>query len=63
MYRELFSNLESVELPLAAMLFFLVVFVLVLVRVFALKRRRDYDSIAALPLDDSKTSENKEVKP
>lgn len=53
MYREFYSALDSTTLPIAAMLFFFVVFLLVLVRLFVLRRRRDYDALAALPLDDA----------
>lgn len=63
MYREFFSAMTSHALPLAAMAFFVVAFALVLARVFVLRRRADYDSVAALPLDDSDSSDSHEVRP
>jgi len=58
MYREFFSGMTSTTLPMVAMAFFFVAFVLVLVRLFVLRRRRDYDPIAALPLDDVSTTDS-----
>ena len=52
MYREFFRSLQSTDLPLATMLFFLAAFVLVLMRTFVWKSRRDYDPVAALPLEE-----------
>lgn len=66
MYREFFRGLDSPVLPIAAMLFFVVAFVLVLLRTFVWKRKRDYESDAALPLaGDEPNSRNprQEVKP
>jgi len=63
MYREFFSAMTSHALPLAAMAFFVLAFVLVLARVFVLRRRSDYDSVAALPLDDSDSPLPREVRP
>lgn len=61
MYREFFSNLESATLPLVAMGFFVLAFVLMLLRTFAYKRKSDYDRIAALPLADDAGSDRPEV--
>lgn len=63
MYREFFSNLESATLPLVAMGFFLLAFLLVLLRTFLLKRKADYDDVAALPLEDRESSDPTEVTP
>ena len=57
MYREFFSGMTSTTLPLVTMAFFFVAFALVLVRLFLLRKRRDYDPVAALPLDDGSTTE------
>jgi hypothetical protein len=62
-YRQFFAALDSPALPLAAMGFFLVAFVLMLARTFLWKRKSDYDSIAALPLDHPEGSDRSEVKP
>jgi hypothetical protein len=62
-YREFYSALASTALPLAAMGFFVVAFLLVLLRTFLLRRRDDYDSVAALPLDPSEISDSSEVQP
>jgi len=65
-YREFFRGLDSPALPIAAMLFFLIAFVLVLLRTFVWKRRRDYESDAALPLagdEPNPGNPRQEVKP
>jgi cbb3-type cytochrome oxidase subunit 3 len=62
-YREFYSDLTSTALPLAAMGFFVVAFLLVLVFTFRLRRRADYDSVAALPLDSSENRPTTEVQP
>jgi len=53
MYREFYSALASPALPLVVMAFFVASFTFVLLRVLLVKRRHDYDDIAALPLDDA----------
>ena len=71
MYREFYSALTSTTLPLVTMAFFVITFLLVLARLFLLRRGHDYDQIAALPLDDaapatdadSPTPAAREVKP
>lgn len=63
MFREFYAALDSPALPLAAMGFFLAAFALMLVRTYAWKRKRDYDEIAALPLDEPEHSDRSEVKP
>lgn len=52
MYKQFFTALDSTALPMAAMVFFIVAFVLVLIRTFRLKKKADYESIAGLPLQD-----------
>lgn len=56
MYRQFFSGMEHTGLALFAMALFLTLFALMFVVVFGLRRRRDYDAVAALPLDDSSTA-------
>jgi len=71
MYREFYSAMASPALPLAVMAFFLGTFAVVLLRVLLVKRRHDFDAIAALPLDDtaasapesSDRSDSSEVRP
>lgn len=53
MFREFYSALPSTLLPLVVMVFFVVVFGVILLRTFALRRRHDYDRVAALPLADA----------
>jgi hypothetical protein len=52
MYKAFYEQLTFTWLPLAATLFFVAVFAIVLLRLFVLRRRKDFDSIAALPLFD-----------
>jgi len=52
-FREFYSALPSTLLPLVVMVFFAVVFAGILVRTFVVKRRHDYDRVAALPLADA----------
>ena len=58
MYREFFSGMSETTLPLVTMAFFIVAFALVLARLFLLRKRRDYDPVAALPLDDASTTDS-----
>jgi cbb3-type cytochrome oxidase subunit 3 len=58
MYREFYAALPSTLLPIVVMAFFLVLFVVVVLRTFALKGRRDYDRVAALPLADDPHSDS-----
>ena len=63
MYREFFAGMESPLLPLLAMGFFLLAFALILLRTFVLKRKPEFDSVAALPLaDDALPQATQEVK-
>jgi cytochrome c oxidase cbb3-type subunit 4 len=52
MFRQFFAGMEWSFLPLFAMGVFLTVFTLVVVRVFVLQKRSEFDALAALPLDD-----------
>jgi len=63
MYREFFANLESATLPLVAMGFFVLAFVLILLRTFVYKSKDDYDDVAALPLEDREATDRTEVTP
>ena len=66
MYREFFAGMEWTGVALFAMGFFLLFFVVVLLRVFLLRARHDYDSVARLPLDEPfprTAAERSEVKP
>jgi hypothetical protein len=52
MYQAFYSQLTFAWLPQLATLFFVTVFAIALVRLFVLRRRHDFDSIAAMPLFD-----------
>lgn len=54
MFRDLFAELPLLALPIAAMLLFFGIFLLVLVRV-ACTRAAHYRQLAQLPLDDDCT--------
>ena len=58
MFREYYSALPSTLLPLVVMVFFAVVFAGILLRTFVVKRRHDYDRVAALPLADAPASDS-----
>jgi cbb3-type cytochrome oxidase subunit 3 len=59
MYKQFFSNMDSVMLPLAALAIFFVAFLMMLARTFAYKRKTDFDPVAALPLRDDSSKEAK----
>ena len=52
MYKAFYQQLTFDWLPQVVMVFFFTVFLLALAWVFLIRRRRDFDSIAALPLFD-----------
>jgi len=52
MYAQFYAGSRLVDLPLFALLLFVVTFVAVLVRTSIAKRRGDFEGIARLPLDD-----------
>ncbi|MFZ5445511.1 MAG: cbb3-type cytochrome c oxidase subunit 3 [Myxococcota bacterium] len=63
MFKQHFSNLESIELPLFGLWLFIGIFLLVLVRTFVLKPRGDFDAAAQLPLNDGTPLPRTEAKP
>lgn len=56
MYKAFYAQLDSTWLPQAATLFFVAVFAIALVRLFVLRKRQDFDSIAAMPLFDDEVN-------
>jgi cbb3-type cytochrome oxidase subunit 3 len=62
MFRQFFAGMEWTGLALGAMALFLALFAAVLVRLFVLHTRRDYDADSRLPLDDAPPPRT-EVKP
>ena len=56
MYKQFFTALESTALPMAAMAFFVISFVVIIVRTFRLKHTSDYDALANMPLEDTPAS-------
>jgi len=55
MYAQFYAGSRLVDLPLFALLLFVVTFVAVLVRTSIAKRRGDFESMARLPLDDGRS--------
>jgi len=54
MYAQFYAGSRLIDLPLFALLLFVVTFVGVLVRTSVAKRRGDFESVARLPLDDGR---------
>jgi len=54
MYAQFYAGSRLVDLPLFALLLFVVTFVAVLVRSSVAKRRGDFEGISRLPLDDGR---------
>jgi hypothetical protein len=52
MYASFYAGMRCAELPLFALLLFLCLFVVVVVRMTVIKRREDFDPVAHLPLQD-----------
>jgi hypothetical protein len=52
MYKQYFAGMEFTALPLFALFFFLVLFLAVGVRLFLVKRPKDFDRDASMPLSD-----------
>ncbi len=52
MYRTFFEGMSLAELPIFALVLFVSLFVVVVVRTFVLRRSRDFDRLAAMPLGD-----------
>jgi cbb3-type cytochrome oxidase subunit 3 len=63
-YKEFYASSTLKHAPLFAMGLFFLFFIAVLVRTFALKRRGDFEPMAALPLsDDACDAKTDEVNP
>ena len=60
MYKWFYAGHALTQLPLFALVFFLVFFLAVVLWVTAVKRPADFEAVAALPLEDSS---NPRVKP
>ena len=54
MFQQFFAEMEWTALPLFALGLFMVMFVAVLVRTFALKSKGDFEAQRALPLSEGK---------
>lgn len=52
MYKQFFAGFEFVALPLFALGLFLLMFVFVVLRTWALKTKRDFEPQSQLPLSD-----------
>jgi hypothetical protein len=52
MYASFYAGMRCAELPLFALLLFLCLFVVVVVRLTLIKRREDFEPVAHLPLQD-----------
>lgn len=65
MYKEHFANMEWTALPIIALVMFLAMFVLMLLRTFAYKTKQDFEPVAQLPLNDGMpvTQTQNEVQP
>ncbi len=53
MWSELFKNADMLALPIAVMVFFMLFFVLVLLRVCSRSRRAHYSDMSQLPLQSA----------
>lgn len=58
MFRECFSRLDSTALPIAAMLFFMAAFALVIVRAARRSSHLDEAHLATLPLEEAAESDS-----
>ena len=54
MFKEFFAHMEWASLPIFALLLFIAMFVLMVLRTFAFKTKGDFDPHSALPLNDGK---------
>ncbi len=52
MYKTFYEGMGLGALPLFALVLFVSLFVVVVVRTFVLRRARDFDRLAAMPLGD-----------
>lgn len=62
MYKQFFAGMEWTELPLFALGLFIAMFVLMVLRTFVYKTKRDFEPAAQLPLFDGKPVTTTEVK-
>lgn len=52
MYREFYAGATLLDLPLFTLVLFVTVFLGVVARTFVLRKSRDFDALAQLPLGD-----------
>lgn len=52
MYREFYAGATLLDLPLFTLILFVTVFLAVVARTFLLRKSRDFDGMAQLPLGD-----------
>ena len=52
MYKTFYEGMSLSELPLFALVLFVSLFLVVVVRTFVLRRARDFDRLAAMPLGE-----------
>lgn len=55
MYRAFYEHLSFAWLPQATAIFFCTFFVAVLLRLFVFNRGKDFEQVAALPLEEDKS--------
>lgn len=63
MYQSFYAGMAWKALPTFALLLFVTVFALMIVRNWFFKRAHDFDETAALPLADDVSQHSSEVKP
>lgn len=54
MYREFYAGATLLDLPLFTLILFIAVFLGVVARTFLLRRSRDFDGLAQLPLGEDR---------
>lgn len=54
MWQAYFAGLKTTELPIFAMVLFISIFALMLVRTLVYRQKADFDPLAAMPLADEK---------
>jgi cytochrome c oxidase cbb3-type subunit 4 len=62
MYKQFFAGMEWTSLPLFALWLFLGMFVLMVLRTFLYKTKRDFEPASQMPLFDGKPVSTTEVK-
>jgi cytochrome c oxidase cbb3-type subunit IV len=50
MYKQFYAGMSVAELPLFALFLFLAIFFGVVIRVFVVRKRSDFDAVASMPL-------------